>query len=93
MQRSIIIIGCLLLWQADGMAQGKKRMPAEMVKKAKELSAQVEALFEKGEYDAAFEPARESLEIRERYLGSDHPDVAESIHDVALVYYFGSSGI
>jgi CHAT domain-containing protein/Tfp pilus assembly protein PilF len=39
-----------------------------------------------GNYDGAFQFAQRALEIRERLLGTEHPDVAESVENLADIY-------
>jgi tetratricopeptide (TPR) repeat protein len=39
-----------------------------------------------GESDRAVVVAKEALEVAEKNVGSDHPDVAESLNNLALLY-------
>ena len=39
-----------------------------------------------GEYEKALEHYGKALEVRERVLGSDHPDTAATYNNMALVY-------
>ena len=50
------------------------------------LDAEVERLYQTGNYADAKEIANRSLAIREKALGPDHPDVAFSINNLAEVY-------
>jgi tetratricopeptide (TPR) repeat protein len=45
------------------------------------------ASYESGAYSAAEKPLRRSLMINEKALGPDHPDVAASLNNLALLYY------
>jgi len=45
------------------------------------------ASYESGAYSAAEEPLTRSLMINEKVFGPDHPDVATSLNNLALLYY------
>jgi tetratricopeptide (TPR) repeat protein len=53
---------------------------------AKQLTALVEKLFEEGKYQESMVPAARALAIWERALGHSHPDVAESLNNLAFLY-------
>src|SRR5690348_5044572 len=42
-------------------------------------------LYERGQYVEAMSLCQRALEIRERLLGPDHPDVATSLNDLAVL--------
>ena len=42
--------------------------------------------YHAGEYAEGIQPARQALEIRERLLGPEHPDVATSLNNLAQLY-------
>jgi CHAT domain-containing protein/uncharacterized protein HemY len=50
------------------------------------LDRQVKQLYQQGKYNEAILLAQRSLAIRERVLGEKHPDVAQSLHDLATLY-------
>jgi tetratricopeptide (TPR) repeat protein len=87
MHQWIIMNCCLLVWQGGGMAQGQKRMPAEMAREVTELEAQAEALHSIGEYDAALEPSHEIPSIHELYEEADHPDIATWFDTLAMLHH------
>jgi len=43
--------------------------------------------YRKGIYEQAESLLRQALEIRERVIGSDHPDTATSLNSWALLYF------
>lgn len=53
---------------------------------AERLNQQVEQLYKQGQYSAAIPLAERSLAIREKVLGLEHPDVAQSLNNLALLY-------
>ncbi|MCA9013646.1 MAG: tetratricopeptide repeat protein, partial [Planctomycetaceae bacterium] len=53
---------------------------------ARNLDETVDTLFEKEEFAAAIEPARQSVAIRKKILGTDHPDTAASINALAVIH-------
>ncbi|MBW1749324.1 MAG: CHAT domain-containing protein, partial [Deltaproteobacteria bacterium] len=56
------------------------------LKKAKALNQQVISLYGEGQYSKAIPIAKEVLAIREKVLGTEHPDVAISLNNLALLY-------
>src|SRR3984893_8260093 len=59
---------------------------AQGVEEASKLDDQADALYEKGRYAEAEPLYKRSLAIREKALGPDHPDVAASLNNLALLY-------
>jgi CHAT domain-containing protein/Tfp pilus assembly protein PilF len=57
------------------------------LQEVRKLNAEFLRLYRAGEYDKALPPAERALEIRERVLGPDHPDVGASLNNLALTYY------
>jgi tetratricopeptide (TPR) repeat protein len=53
---------------------------------AEALYKQSEKLSEQGRYSEAIPLAQRALAIREKSLGPDHPDVATSLNNLALLY-------
>jgi CHAT domain-containing protein/Tfp pilus assembly protein PilF len=58
----------------------------EKLVEAERLNQQVIKLYNQGKYDEAIPLAQRSLAIREKALGTDHPNVATSLNNLALLY-------
>jgi tetratricopeptide (TPR) repeat protein len=56
------------------------------LKEAAALEKRVTELYEAGKYEEAIPLAQRVLKLREKALGSRHPDLAESLNDLALIY-------
>ena len=56
------------------------------LEEAKRLHQQAEELYNQGQYAAAIPLAERALAIREKLLGQEHPDVAESLNNLAVLY-------
>jgi tetratricopeptide (TPR) repeat protein/CHAT domain-containing protein len=54
---------------------------------AKRLSEQVAQFYDRAKFAEAIPLAQRVLDIRERFLGSDHKDVASAINQLARLYY------
>src|SRR2546422_10812580 len=50
------------------------------------LNHEVQSLYDAGRYNEAMPLADHTLRIREKTLGPDHPDVAASLNNLALLY-------
>src|SRR2546428_5266359 len=50
------------------------------------LNQEVQSLYDAGRYNEAMPLADHTLRIREKTLGPDHPDVAASLNNLALLY-------
>jgi tetratricopeptide (TPR) repeat protein len=50
------------------------------------LNKQVVTFYQQGRYSEATEIAQEVLQLREKALGPDHPDVAISLNNLAAIY-------
>ena len=76
-------------WGAEGLrvaqatAQGEAGLDAE---KVKQLDAEVERLYETGNYAEATAIAERSLAWKEVKLGPEHPDTATSLNNLAVLY-------
>ena len=57
------------------------------LQEAERLNEQVEQLYEQGKYTEAIPLAEKVLAIREKVLGSEHPDVATSLNNLAFLYF------
>lgn len=53
---------------------------------ATRLNQQVDRLYQQGKYDEAIPLAKRALAIREKILGANHPDVATSLSNLAVLY-------
>jgi tetratricopeptide (TPR) repeat protein len=53
----------------------------------KELNSQVVALYQQGWYSGAASIAEEALKFAENTFGHKHPNVAESLNNLGLIYY------
>src|SRR5262245_41889069 len=57
------------------------------LQEARGLLAESARLWRAGKYDAALLPGAGALEARERVLGPEHPSVAATLNNLAIVYY------
>ncbi len=51
-----------------------------------ELDAKASKLYQQGKYSDAEKVTKEALEVAKRTFGSDHPDVATTLNNLALLY-------
>lgn len=56
------------------------------LEEAKRLNEQARKLYNQGQYAAAIPIEERALAIREKVLGKEHPDVAQSLNNLALLY-------
>ncbi|MBE9210703.1 tetratricopeptide repeat protein [Nostoc sp. LEGE 06077] len=82
--------GLVLTMPVTGIAQQQTSTysPEQQaaLKEAQELNKQVEQLYKEGKYTTALPLAERTLAIREKILGKEHPDVASSLNNLALLY-------
>ncbi len=57
------------------------------LEEANRLHQQVIQLYEQGKYDEAIPLAERVLEMRQKLLGTEHPDVALSLNNLAFLYF------
>ncbi len=50
------------------------------------LNQEVKSLYQQGRYDRAVVVAKKALEVAEKNVGPDHPDVATSLNNLAALY-------
>ena len=50
------------------------------------LNREVASLYQQGQYDSAVVVAKKALELAEKNVGPDHPDVAMSLNNLAELY-------
>jgi CHAT domain-containing protein/Tfp pilus assembly protein PilF len=67
-----------------GIATESDRALSEALK----LNTEFLRLFHAGKYDEARPLGERVLQIREKTLGPDHPDVARIVHNLGYLYYF-----
>jgi CHAT domain-containing protein/Tfp pilus assembly protein PilF len=72
------IVICLAVFAQPALAQGGAEADA--------LNQQVLQLYQQGKYVEATEIAKQALVIREKALGPDHPDVGQSLNNLAALY-------
>ena len=77
--RSIGLTALLLLTAAPAFSQGAG-IEWDI------LNKEVMSLYQKGQYDRAVIVAKKALEIAEKALGPDHPNVALSLNNLAGLY-------
>src|SRR6266511_2133325 len=58
------------------------------LQEARKLNKKAIDLRNAGKYDEALSPFERALEIRERRLGPDHPDVSQAINSLATLHYY-----
>jgi hypothetical protein len=68
----------LVLWTGPALSQ-------QELKGANELNQKVVKLHETGKYAEAIPLARRAIVLREQALGATHPDVSESLNNLAVL--------
>lgn len=59
----------------------------KLMKRWNILNSRIIAFYQQGWYSVAAGLAEETLEFAEKAFGPDHPNVAESLNNLALIYY------
>ncbi|MGI2905139.1 tetratricopeptide repeat protein [Tolypothrix sp. VBCCA 56010] len=72
--------------EVTGQSQPPSVQQSAELEEAKRLNQQVEQLYKEGKYTQAIPLAERALEITEKVLGKEHPDVAESLNNLAVLY-------
>src|SRR4051812_43643312 len=87
-----VVLG-LAMWlgaEPGVLAQGKSGATASAseaeLNEVKRLNGEAAALYAAAKYDAAIALVLRSLAILEKALGHDHPDVAASLNNLAVLY-------
>jgi Flp pilus assembly protein TadD len=62
------------------------RASAEENDDAEALNAEVVRLYQQGRYSEAIPLAERALAIREKAVGAEHPDVAITLNNLAMLY-------
>ena len=84
-----IAVAALFVNVPNSTGQSQPPQSAEQraaLKEATELNQQVDRLYKEGKYSTAIPLAERVLLIREKVLGKEHPDVAQSLNNLALLY-------
>jgi Flp pilus assembly protein TadD len=50
------------------------------------LNDEVQSLYQKGQYERAVVVTKKALEVAEKAVGPNHPDVATSLNNLAVLY-------
>lgn len=75
---------CALAWAVVIVVTGPAS--AQTAAEADKLNAEVIRLYRAGKYSEAIPLAQQTLELREKSLGPEHPDVATSLNNLAELY-------
>jgi len=78
----LLLAFCVAFWGVVSKVSAQSKDLEE----AERLNAQVVQLLDSGPYDKAIPLAERALAIREKALGVNHPDVAQSLNHLALLY-------
>jgi tetratricopeptide (TPR) repeat protein len=81
----LVLLSSLVAWSAL-LSTSAGAQDSVALRRAEELNAEAVQLFRKGQYEEAIPKAREALGIREKALGPEHPDVAQSLNNLAALY-------
>ncbi|MDF5733095.1 MAG: CHAT domain-containing protein [Rhizonema sp. PD38] len=84
-----IAVAALFVNVPNSTGQSQPPQSAEQraaLKEATGLNQQVIQLYKEGKYSIAIPLAERVLLIREKVLGKEHPDVAQSLNNLALLY-------
>src|ERR1700737_1846913 len=84
--RSLKTIGTAAALAGVLLAGTASILHSQQADEANELSKKVIELYDAGQYSDAIPVAQQALAIREKALGPDHPDVANSLNNLAELY-------
>lgn len=84
--RFVLIAAALVLANSYSIRGNVSYPQSATLDDARRLNQQVVSLYQAGRYDEALPLAHRVLEIREKILGSDHPDVAAALNNLAALY-------
>jgi CHAT domain-containing protein/Tfp pilus assembly protein PilF len=79
----ITILACALLSVISPQAQAQTD---DTLAEATQINNRCVELINAGKYEKAVEPCKQALAILEKTLGSEHPDVAASLNNLAWLY-------
>jgi CHAT domain-containing protein/tetratricopeptide (TPR) repeat protein len=82
-----VTLGVVLMMGMPGRAFGQEaKAEISRLEEATQLSSEAEGLYRAGKFNAAIPLIERALALREEVLGTEHPDVAASVHDLAGLY-------
>jgi hypothetical protein len=84
--RSLLKAGRIIACAAIIFAGSISLVFAQQADEANELNKRIVELYNAGRYSDAIPIAQQVLAIREKAFGRDHPNVAPSLHNLALLY-------
>ena len=83
---AITITASLMLPFWSAASYGARSMQSDELKEANRLNAEVINLYSEGRYSEAMPSAERVLAIFEKALGPNHPNVAQSLNNLALLH-------
>jgi tetratricopeptide (TPR) repeat protein len=72
--------------RSSGQSPSTTSSSQASLEEAAQLNQVVDKLYGEGKYREAVAPAERALALREKALGPNHPDVATSLNNLALLY-------
>lgn len=81
----IIVVWVCTMFSGESLAE-ESHSPESELEEAKTLKQQVITLYNQGRYADAIPVAKKVLMITEKYLGPEHPEVAQSLNNLASLY-------
>jgi tetratricopeptide (TPR) repeat protein len=84
-ERKICAFAAIVFLAIGGLTAGAPS-PTPHLSEADKLDKQVQELFKAGKYSEAIPPATESLHLRERTLGPNHPSTATALSNLGELY-------
>jgi tetratricopeptide (TPR) repeat protein len=79
-----VFLGLAVLLGMD--VKSSHSQTSSQIKEANALLAQYMALYKQGRYSEAILPAQRRLAIAEKFFGPNHPNVAQSLNNLAELY-------
>src|SRR6266496_1668817 len=84
-ERKVCAFATIVFLAIGGLSTGAPS-PAPNLSEADKLDRRVQELFKAGKYSEAIPIATQSLHLREKALGPDHPGTATSLNNLAALY-------
>ncbi|MCW6036772.1 tetratricopeptide repeat protein [Spirulina subsalsa FACHB-351] len=85
-----LLVGGVLLWESGVNRAEVRGATVEIaqtpLEEAEQLNQQVIQLYQAGNYEAAIPLMERVLTLRQQVLGTQHPDVANSLNNLAFLY-------